>query len=237
MSLASLSIGWGMNQLQEQSLDREIRIGRDHLGHSEYNVVSLLTAYFCKINLAFRVSIRLGATGVFGDDDKLRSEANELFGAIEIPRDAMIGTPNVVLGRALFWDERISSDGKTSCASCHRLKDYGADRQVVSRRATGKMTKRNSQTVFNATRQPTLRWTGNRKSGAEQAERSLTGSMGLASREAAVQLLKTLGYIDTCSVCQCCATSREQVPISTTGRGSTRGGRTSHGGRPAREST
>jgi cytochrome c peroxidase len=56
------------------------------------------------------------------------------------------------------------------------------------------MTKRNSQTVFNSMRQPSLRWTGNRKSGAEQAERSITGSMGLASREAAVQLLKELGY-------------------------------------------
>lgn len=136
----------------------------------------------------------LGATGVFGDDAKLREEANELFGTIEVASDAMLGTPDVVLGPALFWDKRISADGKTACASCHRREDYGADRRTFSRKATGKMTKRNSQTVFNATRQPSLWWTGNRKSGAEQAERSVTGSMGLSSREAAVELLKELGY-------------------------------------------
>jgi cytochrome c peroxidase len=139
-------------------------------------------------------SISLVAATVLGDDDTLREEAKALFGVIESARDASIGAPDAVLGRALFWDERISADGKTSCASCHRLEDYGGDRRVVSRRATGKMTKRNSQTVFNSMRQPSLRWTGNRKSGAEQAERSITGSMGLASREAAVQLLTELGY-------------------------------------------
>mgnify|MGYP001825162169 CR=1 FL=1 len=140
------------------------------------------------------MAISLGATRVLGDDHQLRAEAKGLFGVIEKARGELLETPEVVLGRALFWDERISADGKTSCASCHRVEDYGADRRVVSRRATGKMTSRNSQTVFNATRQPTLRWTGNRKSGAEQAERSLTGSMGLASRDAAVQLLKSLKY-------------------------------------------
>ncbi len=136
----------------------------------------------------------LGAHGVCGDDDQLRADANELFGVVAVARDATLGRPDVVLGRALFWDERISADGNTSCASCHRTEDYGADRRVFSRRATGELTKRNSQTVFNATQQPTLRWTGNRKSGAEQAERSLTGSMGLPSREAAVQLLTQLQY-------------------------------------------
>jgi cytochrome c peroxidase len=140
------------------------------------------------------VTISLSATGAFGDDNKLREEAKELFGVIESVCDAKICAPDAVLGRALFWDERISADGRTSCATCHNREDYGGDRRVVSRRATGKMTKRNSQTVFNSMLQPSLRWTGNRKSGAEQAERSITGSMGLASREAAVQLLKELGY-------------------------------------------
>jgi cytochrome c peroxidase len=139
-------------------------------------------------------TVSLAAAGALGDDGKLRGEAKQLFGMIESARDAMLCAPDAVLGRALFWDERISADGKTSCASCHRREDYGGDRRVVSRRATGEMTKRNSQTVFNAMLQPSLRWTGNRKTGAEQAERSITGSMGLASREAAVQLLKKLGY-------------------------------------------
>lgn len=157
----------------------------------------MLTASYLKdigMMVVAVASIALGAATLLGDDDTLRAEAKGLFGMIESAPDEQIGAPNATLGRALFWDERISADGKTSCASCHRVEDYGGDRRVVSRRATGKMTKRNSQTVFNSMLQPSLRWTGNRKSGAEQAERSITGSMGLASREAAVQLLKELGY-------------------------------------------
>ncbi len=97
-------------------------------------------------------------------------------------------------GELCFWDKRISADGNTACASCHLAEDYGADRREFSRAATGKLTKRHSQTVFNATMQPALRWTANRKSGTEQAAGSLTGSLGLASREAAIALLNELGY-------------------------------------------
>jgi len=44
------------------------------------------------------------------------------------------------------------------------------------------------------TLQPSLRWTGDRHSAAHQAEKSLTGSMGFASADAVVPLLKSLGH-------------------------------------------
>ncbi|MBS3952416.1 MAG: c-type cytochrome, partial [Methylomicrobium sp.] len=53
---------------------------------------------------------------------------------------------------------------------------------------------RNAQTVFNALMQPALRWTGDRTSGAHQAEKSLTGSMGFSSTDAVVPILASLGY-------------------------------------------
>jgi len=55
-------------------------------------------------------------------------------------------------------------------------------------------TSRNSQTVLNAMLQPALRWIGDRKSGAHQAEKSITGSMGFGSADAVVPKLKELGY-------------------------------------------
>jgi cytochrome c peroxidase len=85
-------------------------------------------------------------------------------------------------------------DGKTACASCHLAGDWGADRRRFSPDAKGKNTARNSQTLFNAVLQPRLRWTGDRNSGAHQAEKSLTGSMGFSTSEAVVPLLKNLGY-------------------------------------------
>ncbi len=103
---------------------------------------------------------------------------------------------DVRLGRALFWDKRLSVDGKTACASCHPAEDWGADRHHFSTDATGKLTSRNSQTVFNAVLQPQLRWTGDRKPGANQAERSLTGSLGFKTADEVVPLLTRFDYKD-----------------------------------------
>ncbi|MCI0683005.1 MAG: c-type cytochrome [Gemmataceae bacterium] len=129
-----------------------------------------------------------------GDGDKLRDEAKRLFGAIKAVPQARLADPDVTLGHALFWDTRLSANGKVACASCHMASDWGADARRFSVDAKGKNTGRNSQTVLNAMLQPSLRWTGDRKSGAHQAEKSLTGSMGFASADVAVPLLKKLGY-------------------------------------------
>lgn len=125
-------------------------------------------------------------------DDELRREAITLFGRIE-PAPAVVSA-EAELGRALFWDTRVSSDGKTACASCHQARDWGADRRRFSIDARGAATSRHSPTIFNAMSQPTFRWLGDRKTGADQAEGSLTGSMGFASKEAGVQKLADLDY-------------------------------------------
>lgn len=127
-------------------------------------------------------------------DEALRTQAKQLFGKLEAPASAALSTPEVSLGRALFWDTRISLDGKTSCGSCHQ--DHGADRRVFSPDARGALTSRHSPTVFNAMGQPSIRWLGDRKTGADQAEGSLTGSLGFADKKAALEKLRELGYAD-----------------------------------------
>lgn len=126
--------------------------------------------------------------------ERLRGEALDVFGRLEPVAEVDRVAPAAVLGRALFWDTRVSADGRTACASCHAAADGGADRRRFSPDARGRNTARNSQTVFNAMLQPALRWTGDRKSGAHQAERSLTGSMGFAQATEVVPVLKRLDY-------------------------------------------
>jgi cytochrome c peroxidase len=124
-------------------------------------------------------------------DEPLRRQALSLFGRLEAPS----GTPaEAELGRALFWDERLSLDGKTSCGSCHFARDWGADRRAFSPDARGALTSRHSPTVFNSMGQPALRWLADRKSGADQAEGSLTGSMGFGSKELALEALRKSDY-------------------------------------------
>jgi len=140
------------------------------------------------------MAVALSKPGAAADDAKLRDEARRQFGTLTAVSEAALRVPDVTLGRALFWDTRVSGDGKTACASCHLPADWGADRRRFSPDAKGKLTSRHSQTVLNSMSQTSLRWTGDRKSGAHQAEKSLTGSMGFASAEAAVSVLKKLGY-------------------------------------------
>ena len=130
------------------------------------------------------------------EDAKLREMASEMFGRIEAVPATKVNTPEAALGRALFWDTRVSLDGKTACASCHPAEDFGADRRRGSVDARGDVTSRNSPTIFNAMPLPGLRWLSDRKTGAEQAEGSMTGSMGFKTKDDAVAKLVELKYHD-----------------------------------------
>lgn len=161
-----------------------------------WQVDFMLSFLWRNLSFCFVISMLLGPGQAFPADDgaKLRDEAKSLFGVIKAVPETRLRDPDVTLGRALFWDTRLSHGGKTACASCHLSEDWGADRRKFSVDAKGKNTSRNSQTIFNAVLQPSLRWTGDRKSGAHQAEKSLSGSMGFTSADAVVPMLKELGY-------------------------------------------
>lgn len=126
--------------------------------------------------------------------DDLWRRATAAFAPLPAVAAEDLSRADVQLGRALFWDHRLSGNGQVACASCHLAADHGADRRRFSPDARGKTTARNSQTVFNSMLQPMLRWTGDRTSGAHQAEKSLTGSLGFAKAEDVVPLLREHGY-------------------------------------------
>jgi len=142
------------------------------------------------------LSAAVPLVAIAGEDAELRKMAVELFGRIEAPATAKLSTPEVELGRALFWDTRASLDGKTACASCHPAADWGGDRRRLSVDARGDLTSRNSPTIFNAMPLPGLRWLSDRKTGADQAEGSITGSMGFKSKDDGVAKLTELKYHD-----------------------------------------
>jgi cytochrome c peroxidase len=125
-------------------------------------------------------------------DEALRRDAAGILGEIKAP--AAAASAQAELGRTLYWDARVSLDGKTSCASCHPAADWGADRRRFSPDARGELTSRHSPTVFNSASQPMIRWLADRKDAADQAEGSLTGSLGFPSKEAALKKLRELDY-------------------------------------------
>jgi cytochrome c peroxidase len=152
------------------------------------------------MNKLIKSAAALGAAFFFSTaavaDEALRRDAASLFGRLEPVSAAALAAPEVELGRALFWDERLSLDGKTSCGSCHFARDWGADRMQFSLDARGEFTSRHSPTIFNTMGQSSLRWLGDRRNGAHQAESSLTGSLGFSSKQAAIAALSKFHYAD-----------------------------------------
>lgn len=150
-----------------------------------------LTTNLIVTGVLFLASTMTVAQGI---DDDLRDDAKSMFGIVDaVPADST-EHPIVQLGHELFWDVRLSANGRVACASCHTAAAWGSDAEQYSVDAQGKLTKRNSQTVFNAMLQPGLRWTADRTSGTHQAEKSLTGSMGFTQAEEIVPLLRKHGY-------------------------------------------
>jgi cytochrome c peroxidase len=126
-------------------------------------------------------------------NDALRESAAKLFGRLEPAPASAVAGKEAALGRLLFWDERLSADGKTACASCHR--DHGADRRPASIDAKGNPTGRHSPTVFNALAQPAgLRWLADRRDAVMLAEGLISGPLGFASKQAGVDRLAEVGY-------------------------------------------
>jgi cytochrome c peroxidase len=126
--------------------------------------------------------------------DKLLATAKTLFAPVLPVSEKEINTAEAVLGRALFWDTRISLDGKTACASCHAAEDWSADKRKLSINAKGQPTTMHSQAMFMAQDQTVLCWYGDRRDGAHQAQGSISGSMGFENAQAVVPALKAAGY-------------------------------------------
>jgi len=127
--------------------------------------------------LGLAAMLLAGVTPAEAAETSLITQARALFAPL--PPD--MGTPEnpvtperVRLGRALFFDPRISADGAVSCARCHQPALYGTDALPRSIGAEHRTHPRHAQTVFNAAIQFVQHWRGDRASVEDQAVKALT---------------------------------------------------------------
>ncbi|MDQ3012593.1 MAG: cytochrome-c peroxidase, partial [Acidobacteriota bacterium] len=108
-----------------------------------------------------------------------------------VPRDNPMTAAKVELGRKLFFDVRLSANGKVSCATCHDPKLGFADDKSLAEGVGGKIGTRNSPTLLNILFIPNQFWDGRAGSLEEQALQPLVNplEMGNASHD---QVLKRL---------------------------------------------
>lgn len=86
------------------------------------------------------------------------------------PKDNPYSEIKAQLGKKLFFDPKLSSSGKISCASCHDPKLGWTDGKVKSEGHNGQLTVRNSMPVINAVYSKTLFWDGRAADLEKQAQ-------------------------------------------------------------------
>ncbi len=64
--------------------------------------------------------------------------------------DTVLTKAKVDLGKVLYHDKRLSSDGTVACASCHELTRFGVDGKPVSEGVGGQKGGRNAPSTLNA---------------------------------------------------------------------------------------
>lgn len=151
--------------------------------------------------LAACMAFASACSGTAGRPDAdLARKAKDTFGALPAVMaspDNPITPAKVALGKALFYETRISTDGTVSCARCHPFSLYAVDGLPKSVGNRCRPSGRNAPTVLNAAAQISVHWVGNRTSVEDQARQALVGaaSFGMASYEAAEARLRSIpGY-------------------------------------------
>jgi cytochrome c peroxidase len=112
-----------------------------------------------------------------------------------VPADNPMTQAKVDLGRYLFYDTRLSVNGKTSCATCHKQELAFTDGRPVSVGATGELHPRSAMSLVNVAYSGALTWSNpGMKSLEEQALLPMFGDhpveMGLPKGDGAAAMLR-----------------------------------------------
>ncbi len=117
-------------------------------------------------------------------DQKLIKQANDYFGVLP---DSASNPNNIAsnekneLGKALYYDARLSKSGIISCNSCHNLATYGVDNQPTSPGHKWQLGVRNSPTSLNAALHGMQFWDGRAADVEEQAKGPILNLVEMAT--------------------------------------------------------
>jgi cytochrome c peroxidase len=113
------------------------------------------------------------------------------------PADNPTSDEKVELGKMLFFDPRLSSNGTVSCFTCHNVMEGGDDHRTTSIGVHGQAGGRNAPTVWNAAFHSAQFWDGRAVSLEDQAKGPPANpiEMGMSDLDAvADRIAKIPGY-------------------------------------------
>jgi len=146
---------------------------------------------------ATAVALVLSASAYPGAADELRDEALEYFQALPstVPavKDNKITDEKIALGKALFFDPRLSASGVFSCNSCHNLATGGDDNLETSIGHGWQKGPRNAPTALNAVFNTAQFWDGRAEDLKAQAKGPVQAGVEMANTpEQVVVTLKSM---------------------------------------------
>ena len=86
-----------------------------------------------------------------------------------VPKGNPVTAAKVELGRKLFFDQRLSTDGTVSCATCHKPELAFTDGRPVAEGVSGRRGPRNSISLLNVVFNPSQFWDGRADTLEQQA--------------------------------------------------------------------
>lgn len=143
------------------------------------------------------VSLSAASLSATASAEELREVALELFAPLPstVPavRDNRITPEKIELGKALFFDPRLSASGVFSCNSCHNVGTGGDDNLETSIGHGWQKGPRNSPTVFNAVFNEAQFWDGRAEDLKAQAKGPIQAGVEMANTpENVVLTLKSM---------------------------------------------
>jgi len=127
---------------------------------------SALTALFC-VPVICLTSMITGADTVSAPSKAIREPI------YPIPHSPVQDQDKLALGRLLFNDTRLTTEGTHACASCHHLDSGGDDGQRVSNPVGALAPRVNTPTIFNTQFNFRLNWDGSAENVAEQLDMAI----------------------------------------------------------------
>jgi cytochrome c peroxidase len=139
----------------------------------------------------------LTANGALAADPALRDDALALFEPVPLTPEPAPDPAAVELGKALFFEPRLSEGHNISCNTCHNLGTGGVDLAPVSLGHRWQTGGRNSPTVLNATYNTAQFWDGRAADLTEQAGGPMINpvEMGSSAEHVVEQLKGIPGYL------------------------------------------
>ncbi|MFN4909302.1 MAG: cytochrome-c peroxidase [Bacteroidota bacterium] len=109
---------------------------------------------------------------------------------VPVPPDNVLTPAKVELGRRLFYEKRLSSEGTVSCASCHRQdKAFSDAPNQVSRGVNNALGQRNAPSLINVAYRPHYFWDGRAATLEDQAMMAFLNSVEMDADTLAVAAL------------------------------------------------